>query len=402
MFDPTLFRPQAIRYYLDREREGAPVPLRIAPAWTWWAFWVLGGSMVMALLLSVVLRVEVQGTGRGVFHLASGSRPLVVQATGKVVRVASRGKAVAKGDLLLELESPALQAELLEADRALARIEQVARPSQAGLERLVELQIQKALLRMDAQKEQLASQMQSAILFERKLATVEKLGSYGLVSGMSVDDAREALSQAQRSVNSVRQALMASEQEVASLRARKAGDNLRDHQEAWTVRARREALAFSLSQTRILAPEAGVIDGLHVQVGDMLSTGQNVGRLLTGGGSLKAFALLAERDGAQVRPGDTVRLEVDQYPFSDWGVLLATIQRVGESPAAVAEMREIFGEQLKIEGPAYLVELAIPSGQNRPVAKQSFQSGMSFRARFVLRRQRPISLLFEPLRRWVE
>jgi multidrug resistance efflux pump len=403
LFDPDLFRGSAIQHYLERESEGVPVPLRIAPAWTWWLFWVMSGSLFLAFILSVVIRVEVQGMGRGVFHVAGGARALVVQTSGRVTRVAATpGQRVARGDLLLELDSASVQSQLLEADQALILMERVTRPAQSGLDRLAEAQIKEALRRRDSQKEQQASQEESVHFFERKLAASEELGRYGLISAFGVEEAREALAQARRNVYSSRQTLTNAEQEIASLKARRDGDSLRNIQEYQALRTRRNSLAFALSQTLIVATESGIIEGLRVQVGDLVNAGQTVGRLLTDGESPRAFALLAERDRALVHLGDSVRLEVDQYPFADWGALKATIHRIGENPASLAELRELFGEDAKTEGSSYLVELTIPSGQPRTVAQQPLRSGMGFQARYTLRRQRPISFLFEPLRRWLE
>jgi len=359
--------------------------------------------VVVALVFSVALKVEVLGTGRGVLHMASGARPILAEGFGRVARVAvSRGQRVTKGDLLLELEAAPLQTQLFEADRALRQLDQVTRPGQLELLRLADAQILEALRRRDAQVELLASQEQSAHLYERKLAAAEELGRNNLVSSMNVEEAREALAQSRRSVNGAKQTLMATEQEVASLRARRSNDNIHNLQENHNLQTKRDSLAFSLAQTRVLAEGAGTVEGFHVHPGDVVSAGQTLGRLLTDGGELKAFVLLPERDRAQVRRGDPVRLEVDQYPFAEWGTLKAVIQRIGESPVVATELHDLFGEQQKVDGPAYLVELTIPGGQTRLVAIQPLQSGMSFQARFVLRRQRPITFLLDPLRRWME
>lgn len=404
MFDSNLFRPSAIQHYLNRERDGVPVPLRIAPAWTWWLLWIIGGAISLAILLSISLKVEVRSTGRGVLQIASGARPLVAQITGRVARVATNpGQMVADGDLIMELESATLQSQLLEAERALTQFDQVVRPAHAGLDRLVEAQIKVAKTRREAQQEQLASQEQSVRLFERKYQATEELSRHGLVSTMNVQDAKEALAQAQRSVNSARQAIMEADQEIASLQARREGDMLRYQQEFQVLRIKRDSLVFAIAQTRVTAPEAGLVEGLHVRPGDMVNANQTIGRLLTGGGTPRAYALLSERDRAQIEPGDTVRLEFDQYPVAEWGVLKATILRIGESPASLTELREVFGENAKNEGGgSYLVEMSLSEGQARPLARQPMQSGMGFQARYTLRRQRPITFLLEPLRRWLE
>lgn len=403
LFNPDLFRSTAIQHYLNREREEVPVPLQISPAWSWWLFWVLSGLVTLALVLSVVINVEVQGTGRGVFYVAGGARPLVVQTSGRVSRVvATPGQRVARGDLLLELDSAPIQSQILEVDQALVQMERVTRPAQLELDHLAEAQIKEARRRRDSQEEQLVSLERSIHLFERKLVATEELGRYGLVSTIGVEEAREALAQAQRNIQNSHQALMASDQELAALNARRDSDNLRNLQATQTLHTRRDSLAFSLAQTRVEATESGIVEGFRIRTGDVVNSGQSVGRLLTDGAPPRAFSLLAERDRALIHLGDTVRLEVDQFPFADWGTLKATIHRIGENPASPAELREVFGEDAKIDVASYLVELVIPGGQTRAVAQQPLRSGMGFRTRYTLRRQRPISFLLEPLRRWLE
>jgi multidrug resistance efflux pump len=401
MFDPDLFRTAAIHHYFDREREGIPVPLRIAPAWTWWIFTVLGGVAFLTLILSMIIKVEVQGTGRGVLHIAGGARALVSQASGRVVRVqATSGSRVSPGELLVELDSAALQAQMMEADQALAQAEQLTRPTHNRLDRLVEAQIQETLYRRDAQKEQLTSHEQSIYLLKRKYASTEALSKNGLVSAITVEEAREALAQGHRNVNSARQAVMVVNQELASLRAKREGERLHNLQETLTLRTKRESLTFSLAQTRITACEAGIVDGLHVRVGDIVTAGQSLGHLLASGGPPKAFALLAERDRAQIHFGAPVHLEFEQFPSAEWGTLQASILRISESPISLAELHEIFGDEAKADCASYLVELAIGGGQLRPLARQPLQTGMGFQARYVFRRQRLFHYLFKPLRWW--
>jgi len=217
---------------MARYQDGVPVPLRIAPAWTWWIFWVIFGIILIALVLSVTLRVEVKGIGRGVFYIASGARPIVAQTSGKVSHIAMiRGQQVKPGDLLLELETATLQAQLLESERAIEQYNETTLPANAALDKLAESQLNESIRRRDAQKEQLASIEQSVKLFEGKLQAQEEMHRHGLVSAFAVEEARESLAQALRSVNSARQSLMSSEQEISSAQARRDSDRLRNQQE---------------------------------------------------------------------------------------------------------------------------------------------------------------------------
>jgi multidrug resistance efflux pump len=270
------------------------------------------------------------------------------------------------------------------------------------MDRIAESQLNDAIKRHELQKEQFASIEQSATLYDRKLKASEEMHRQGLVSAFSLEEAKESLAQSQRGVNSARQSLMASEQEISSARARIASDRLRNQQELQNLTTKRDSLAYSISLARITAVEGGVIEGLHVHVGDVINAGQILGRILTDTNEPAAFALLAETDRAHVRTGDMVSLEVDQYPKAEWGAISAIIHRIPDSPATLKELRDIFGEAAKTDSSSYIVELRFPPGQNEPFGKQSIQSGMGFNATFVLKQQRPIVFILEPLRRWLE
>jgi multidrug resistance efflux pump len=403
LFDPNLFRPAAIEHYMVRQQDGVPVPMRIAPTWTWWIFWSLFAVIAFALALSVATRIEVRGSGRGVFYIASGARPIVAQASGKVSQIAvARGQQVSPGDLLVELESATLQAQLLEAERAIEQYYETTKPAQDALDRLAESQLNESIRKHEIQKEQLASIEQSVKLYESKLKSAEEMHSHGLLSLFSLEEAKESLAQALRNVNSAKHALMSSDQEISSAKARIASDKLRNQQEIQNLITKRDALAYSIALTRIAATDSGILEGLHVHAGDVINPGQVLGRIIPGSTDPVAFALLPETDRAQVKPGDTVRLEVDQFPKADWGTINATIHRIPDSPATINELRGIFGDSITAETSSYLVELRIPANQNAKAAKQSMQSGMGFQANFVLKRQRPIVFMLEPLRRWLE
>ncbi|MCL1908932.1 MAG: biotin/lipoyl-binding protein [Holophagaceae bacterium] len=409
MFSPKTFRPEAISYYMSRHQDGVPVPLRIAPAWTWWIFWSLFGIIVSVLIFSIIIKVEVRGYGRGVFYVASGARPILTQTSGTISHIyVSRGQQVKPGDLMLELESAAIQAQLFEVERAIEFYKEVTKPTQAALEKIAETQLGESIQRHELQKEQYASIEQSVKLYEYRLETTEEMNRHGLVSAIALEEAKESMNQARRSVISAKQALMASEQEISSARARIASDRLRNQQELQNLTTKKDALAYSIYLTKITAIESGVIEGLHVRIGDIINQGQIIGRILTDSAEPAAFALLAETDRAHVKPGDLVRLEVDQYPKAEWGIINATIHRVPDSPATPSELREIFGESITASPSSvssYIVELRFPaslSGPKEPLGLQNMQSGMGFSASYILKRQRPIIFILEPLRRWLE
>jgi len=403
MFDSTLFRQSAIHHHYSQYLEGTPVPLRIAPLWSWLLCWVLLGLLVAAGVLSFAMRVDVNSTGSGVLRNASGSGPMLVQIGGTVARICvQNGQRVQAGELLLELDAAATQSQLLEAERALQQLHQVTRPTQSAMDALSAMQEQEIQHRLASLKEQIASQEQSVQLSEHKLKSNQELEKQGIVGEMNVEDAREALAQVLRSLASARQSLMSAQQDYQAFQAHQQQDRLQRTQDAQAIQTKRDALAFALSQLQFRAQEAGIVDGLHLRVGEVVTPGQEVIRLVPEGAALRACTLLAEKDRAFVKVGDSVRLEVVQYPIAEYGTLHARVLHVGEMPITSAEAKAVLGEGVKVEEANYLVELDVLKDAGKPIARQPLRTGMAVQARYSLRRQRPATFLLEPLRRWME
>jgi hypothetical protein len=115
---PRLFREEALQHRLAYE-EGRGL-VRVSPPWTWALLWVVVSALVAAVAASFVGQVEVTGRGRGILRPAAGVRVLTNQLGGTITRVEARsGERVTAGTALLHIESPAVQAQLLEADREL-------------------------------------------------------------------------------------------------------------------------------------------------------------------------------------------------------------------------------------------------------------------------------------------
>jgi membrane fusion protein len=162
-----------------------------------------------------------------------------------------------------------------------------------------------------------------------------------------------------------------------------------------------EALAFMLGQTVLAAPEDGMVEAMLVKPGEVVKAGQALCKLLPQETPLDVIAFLEEKDRAFVRPGDEVRLELDQLPYAEYGTVQARIERVSDDLASAFEIHEALGDNPFPNLPAFRVELRLTD--TRAVAKAGvpLRSGMLMNARFTLRRQRLITLVLDPLRKWL-
>jgi multidrug resistance efflux pump len=298
------------------------------------------------------------------------------------------------------LDSASLQAQLLEAERELQLLKSdftvfALRQDHLQAEQEANLQVRLRML-----EEQEISQGGSVGLYQRKLKANQELLKSNLVSVIAVEEAVEALSMAQRQLGASRQALVQARQELASLRARREDEIWRRERELRQAQSRRDALQFSMGQAVVLAPADATLEAMLVKAGDVIQAGQAIGRLVPKGAPLQVVAFLPEKDRAFVKPGDEVKLELEQLPYAEFGTLKARVVRIAGDLASSLEIQEAMGEAGRLEGANYRVELELMEA-SRPT-QAPLRTGMLMNVRFTLRKLRPITLFLEPLRRWLD
>lgn len=397
--DEGLFRKTAIEHYLRGEEGGGP--LKVSPPWTWALFWTLAAALLVALVGSVAGTVEVTGRGRGILRPTPGIQVLISAIGGTVAQVhASSGQAMRMGEPILRLDSATLQSQLLEAEREIQLLQSDFKAFALRQDRLQAEQEATLRARLGMLEEQELSQGDSVKLYQRKLVANQELQKAGLVSSITVDEAKEALAQAKRQLGASRQALVQARQELASVQARREEDLWRREHDLRQALSKRDALQLSLAQAQVQAPADATLEALLVKPGDVIQAGQAIGRLVPKGSPLQVVAFLPEKDRAFVKAGDEARLELDQLPYTEFGTLRARVVRIAGDLASAQEIQEAMGEAGKLEGGNYRVELELEK-LTRPI-RAPLRTGMLMNIRFTLRKQRPITLFLEPLRRWLD
>jgi multidrug resistance efflux pump len=395
-----LFRVEALRHRLTSE-EGRGV-VRVSPPWTWALLVVALCGVVTALVVSFVGKVEVTGRARGVLRPTAGIRVLTSQATGTVVEVLARsGDAVKAGATILRIESAAVQAQLLEADRDLAAVRTRFSSATAEVDHHYAEQVESLRSRSKRLDEEIVSLRSSVSLQERHVKADEELLRKGLVSELSVADTKETLAQAERQLSGAETVLDQTRQELASLEARRQDEVWQRQQVVSAAQNKRDALALMMRENVVEAPDAGMVEGLLVKVGEVVKAGQAVGEIVPVNSTLRAVCFLPERDRAFAKPGDEVQLELDQLPHAEYGALKAHVTRISDDLASPSEVAEAFGEGQKLTEPSYKVELAITDTSAADAAGVKLRTGSLLDARFTLRRLRLITLALSPLKRWL-
>lgn len=398
--DDPLFRRTAIEHYLATDEQGDII--RISPPWTWILLVVVMVVLGVTLAASVVTSVEITDRGPAILRPAGGIRTLVAETGGVVSEIQARsGQEVPQSQTILVLASAGLQARLLEAERELQLLTTDAKGYAERQSRTYDEQERLLAARLNMLRDEERSQEQSVASFERKLTRTVELEKSGLLSVTVVEDVREAVAQSRRQLSNSKRSVTQTQQELASIRSRRQDELWQREQALKTARSQRDALAFSLRQTRIQAPVAGIVEAVTVKVGDVVQATQIVGKLVPQDRRFQVVAFLPEKDRSSVKLGDEVRLELEQFPYAEFGTIRGHIKRIGDDLASSAEMREALGEDARLSGSAYRVEIAISD----PAAIESggihLRSGMLMNVRYTLRRERPITFFFAPIRRWL-
>jgi len=222
------------------------------------------------------------------------------------------GQAVRSGELLLSLSAGDHRDALAEAE---AQLEQEDRDIQRDRELL-----------------QLAQRNQ--VLLKDELERLEQLGSDSLVSKSRLDEARIRLIQLQSDVARLRAGVASAESRLA------------------LKQAQRNRAARNLERTRLLAPFAGTVNAVNVQVGDYVTPAETVIDLIDASeldlyvevrGEVaqsldQGQAVDVEADG-RLLPGRIVALQVDPDPVTFTHALRVRLDGDAARPGQTARAR---------------------------------------------------------------
>lgn len=390
------FRPAALEAHDVDQPEDAI--LRVAPPFRV-AVTLLLSSLVFAFVaLAFVCDIDVTARGRGVLRVRGGVHLVSAQVPGIVTEVAARsGDEVHAGDVIALLDSATVRAKLLEATERLA----VSRATLARVEGHRKALYAERLARLKDQSDLLAERAKSGATSvasaEKRASTFDNLSKAGLASTLDVGQAAEEHEQAVRAELSTRQ-------ELATVRSQLAGVEVELDTDLWKARAavreaaaERDSAALALDQLKIVAPRDGRMEAVLVRVGDTLSAGAAVGKLVPADAQLEVISFIPERDRAFLEPGRHARMELEQLPVSEFGALSGSVRRIATDIALVAEIHEALGEAAAAEGAFVRVELTLNDDDQTKKLMKYLRSGSMLSIRYPVRKRRAIAVLFEPL-----
>lgn len=242
---------------------------------------------------------------------------------------------------------------------------------------------------------------------EEQLAGRRELQSQGYTTSSRVQEAQEALGEAQRTFAEAQAELVGldSQSMQANLEGEREINRLRDS--VTETRRRVDELSLQLANSAaVRAPVSGRVTELKVGAGSVVGTGAPILSIETVGESLQAILYIPTDKGKTVQPGMQVRIAPATVKKEEFGTLIGTVRSVSAYPstdsgiAAVVQnetlVREFTKKGAPYEARVDLVPASTPSGftwTSGSGPEVDLTSGTMVAAEITVRRQRPVELI---------
>jgi membrane fusion protein, peptide pheromone/bacteriocin exporter len=170
---------------------------------------------------------------------------------------------------------------------------------------------------------------------------------------------------------------------------------LRDEQTTLTtLRTEENRIAEEVAQTTLRAPATGSIQGLTgLSPGAWLSAGQMIGAV-SPSDALLIETFVSPKDVGLLRLGQPARLQIDAYPYTQWGLLDATVMTLAADSSGTNGANSTSGFKVTLQPTA--TTLYLPNGTAGPLRK-----GLTLSARFVVARRSLLQILYEDVSAWL-
>lgn len=338
-----------------------------------------------------LVKVDVTVRAPGVVRPSTERTELRAAVSGRIARVLAKdNEPVAAGQVLLELSSR-------DVDERIARnfvLQKEQEDMIADLKVLIdaaggdgaarpEPHFQTAAMQQELARfhTQLEANRIAAAKAAKDAGRISALGGKGLVSQSDID---------------------ASGFEVERLRAERAV-LLKQSLSGWQSRLRDEEIILEQRRSEaqrlqeeksylvVRAPVAGALQGfIGLAEGAHVMEGQSFGAV-SPSDELLVETFVSPRDVGLIRTGQLARLQVDAFPYTQWGLVNARVVQIAED-ASVNGQQLLFRVLLRPER----LSLQLPNGVTGTLRK-----GMTLNARYIVNRRSLFQALFEKTADWM-
>ncbi|MEL6929244.1 MAG: HlyD family efflux transporter periplasmic adaptor subunit [Cyanobacteria bacterium J06600_6] len=350
------------------------------------------------------VKLEVQ-SNQQVARAEIGSQNLLIDSANSRVKVVSQRLEEQQSELLAAVARRDNTQQLSGLDRQrIAQIESELADHQQRLERLKPLADEGAISQefvFQAQRDLRQAQQQ---LIEAKLGGVSSINEQIFQSEQSLRDMKARITENQGELVQARQESERLQTELQQKKAERYQINLNAQQKVQQIEleinqakakiAETKNLAIAaksrLAKRSLISPVAGTVLSFNVvNTGKVLQPGETIAEIAPQNSPLVLSAVIPDRDAGFIEKGMTAQVKFDAYSYQDYGVIPGKVIEISADAKNDEELGAVY--QVKIE-----LDRDKISDNSKDIA---FKPGQTATADIVIRRQRIMDILLDPIRK---
>lgn len=401
-----LFRQEVID--ASRERLAGTVVAAVPPSTRFYTGLILGFVVLLILILSFGSYAS-SAQVRGIVSYDGGIARVYASDSAEIRAIHVRpGQPVSAGDQLVTLAPTqglggvsAQLAQLAAQDAELARqieLSSVIGTTDTGTLEQQRRSLTEAIASLERQRTIATGQI---ALAEAALRRATNLASQGAGTQRQVEDSRSVLLARRAELESIGERIIAQRESLRNAEGDLQRRGLEARQSRSVLLAQRAALAeqrallLRADQIVLTAPVDGVVGDVSMQEGQRARPDASLVTVIPGNSRLEVWLYAPSRAVGLSRPGQTVRLRFDSFPYEKYGVGAGVVTEVSRVPTEPGNI----GVDLGFQEPVFRIRVRIDQFAPRaPTNIDALRPGMTVSANLVLERRSLWQVLFGPLR----
>lgn len=407
-----LFRAQAIEHVRTQQYGTVILARAFSHRFLTVLFILIAGALIaFFVLFSTTRKAQTQGLlvpSTGVIKVLPSQNGVLI------ARRVREGQAVQAGDILFVLSSERSSTSVGDAQKSISTLLQSRRDSfdaelqqssQQARQKLAALSSKINDLEADGQKmdAQIGLQKQRVVIAEQNLQRYTELNATNYISAAQLQDKQvELLDQRQRLAD-LQRIKSSALRELAAAQADSKDLQIQAQREKAALQRNVTALEQDLTENEarreivIRAPQDGVVTAITAELGQSVASNQPLASLLPLGAELEAEIYAPSRSVGFVRPGMTVLLRYQAYPYQKFGQYTATVKEIANTSLRPEELA-LPGAAGGSSEPVYRIRLKLDKQTVLAYGKaMPLKSGMLVDASILLEQRRLYEWVLEPL-----
>lgn len=324
------------------------------------------------------------------------------------------GQSVKAGDVLFVLSSEKSSANSGDAQKTISTLLQSRRDSfgtelqQSGIQakqRLSALLSRISDLESDVQKldTQISLQKQRVVISEQNVQRYTELNATNYISAAQLQDKQAELLDQRQRLADLHRVKSSTQRDLATAQADSRDLQIQAQRDKAALQRNVSAIEQDLTENEarreivIRAPQAGVVTAITAELGQSVAANQPLASLLPEGASLEAEIYAPSRSVGFIKPGMTVLMRYQAYPYQKFGQYKAIVKEIANTSLRPEELA-LPGATGGNSEPVYRIRLQLEAQTVLAYGKaMPLKSGMLVDASVLLEQRRLYEWVLEPL-----